>query len=1240
MRKIAPFLTLLLALFLPASAQTTQYLRFKIVPDDSTHVDGNPSYPGTSSSGDLSTPHSFTVTSNLEEGFTLEVDPNSPEIINTTGTPFVFQLGIFIDGQWVADLNLGNLGSSSSSVTVADTDLPLEFDEGRQIVLSGGYLDGTNYIPVTIRWYFDENGANYKEVRGEPLSIQDPGPEFYKPFAFNYQPSALGPQVNFITEGTGYKTYDITGPAPVGYTDPIAANYGTNLLFQVGTREGIPLASAISTMYYDQNENGVLDDPPLNSFAQLLAGPSEIACPLDDPASAEERLYFLRVEATNVFNLTTQVIVPITSLRALEWPEGVTWDLDIIQSGGGVCTYDGFTTYPETVSQQTVHYTHVPPCNNPQNANDLIVELINYGDPNDPMDYDPNYGINFDVRLLLSTRSGCSPIDRHAKTPGGGVTGTYTFQEVENNFGTPGYVWGMQEASPYPSGDYVEVAIVEMVDTRSGKKLSVEGLDISNGGVLGRDWPYNRPKHRLRLVGDSSSSTVSCETFDFAIYDVDCANEISELDFVSSQNLAFWVNASLPPEGSPYDHDVWVVDADGAALDFTLLGDVMTNPTSSTCYPFQVQINETISGDFTIHFRLTNNQSISVAREIYVNLTTPPAGPEISGISYETAGNSVELDGTVNFYFEVNHNWTGQPTVLWRWHNTNGKHWLESGEWSTAAGVLAAVGGSDFSGHWTTDDTTPGITKIHWNIGSDFSEYIANFFDSLSSQPVTLEVELTFPDGQTASGFSNPSEPFIIKLQSPNSLGSALVGYEGIPGEFETITYNKDQQDLLRFVLGPQAGTELDISQVRFSLAGGVRRLLDGNFDPPVRDGDNWVLTGPTGFLDTLGDEGVHALNFYPDNSGDGKQVILHAIAPQPVLVRYHLRDHLGSSALTQTFRSFPAHVQNAADFSLAGTSFYDHGYSETRYEPFGERLNNNVADELKARYTDHEFDGTTGFTYMKGRFQLANYAKFNRPDPMRDWDWLSPHTINLYEYVSNDPINAWDPTGFGDDDFWKRLGDNILQSGAFALGTANALFADNVGVTPSNVGAMRAEYRQSAAMGQAFGHILAAIQATYEITSGITGLGGSGLVTIGSVGTATPVTAPVAIGSTLAVGHGSFVMHNAMSNLSNHNIPESKRVEGAVSPDLDPNDFANKTPDEIHDLAIDSGLEVKGPNAKAGRGSYIDPVTKKQRVLIHDDHMHVNNPSGERLNLKGEVVSPEAPEAHLDVQKPPPELP
>ncbi len=64
----------------------------------------------------------------------------------------------------------------------------------------------------------------------------------------------------------------------------------------------------------------------------------------------------------------------------------------------------------------------------------------------------------------------------------------------------------------------------------------------------------------------------------------------------------------------------------------------------------------------------------------------------------------------------------------------------------------------------------------------------------------------------------------------------------------------------------------------------------------------------------------------------------------------------------------------------------------------------------------------------MEGRFQLPAQGKFNRPDPQRDWNWLAPHTINLYEYVGNDPINAWDPTGFGGQPSPQRMFVNAIS--------------------------------------------------------------------------------------------------------------------------------------------------------------------------------------------------------------------
>jgi hypothetical protein len=98
--------------------------------------------------------------------------------------------------------------------------------------------------------------------------------------------------------------------------------------------------------------------------------------------------------------------------------------------------------------------------------------------------------------------------------------------------------------------------------------------------------------------------------------------------------------------------------------------------------------------------------------------------------------------------------------------------------------------------------------------------------------------------------------------------------------------------------------------------------------------------------------------------------------------------------------------------------------------------------------------------------------------------------------------------------------------------------------------------------------------------------------------------------------------------------------VSGALkSPHIDPKDVGGKTPAEIDQIAKQYGLISKGPDPMMGRGAYVDPVTSKQRVLIHPDepkpHSHVNNANGERLDINGKVVPPESPDAHLDLNLP-----
>jgi len=93
-----------------------------------------------------------------------------------------------------------------------------------------------------------------------------------------------------------------------------------------------------------------------------------------------------------------------------------------------------------------------------------------------------------------------------------------------------------------------------------------------------------------------------------------------------------------------------------------------------------------------------------------------------------------------------------------------------------------------------------------------------------------------------------------------------------------------------------------------------------------------------------------------------------------------------------------------------------------------------------------------------------------------------------------------------------------------------------------------------------------------------------------------------------------------------------------AKSPDVNPKDIAGRTAGEIDGIEKLSRLLPKGPDPSAGKGAYVDPVNGNQRVLVHPSagcgpHCHVNDASGQRLDINGRSVAPESPEAHLPLK-------
>lgn len=75
------------------------------------------------------------------------------------------------------------------------------------------------------------------------------------------------------------------------------------------------------------------------------------------------------------------------------------------------------------------------------------------------------------------------------------------------------------------------------------------------------------------------------------------------------------------------------------------------------------------------------------------------------------------------------------------------------------------------------------------------------------------------------------------------------------------------------------------------------------------------------------------------------------------------------------------------------------------------------------------------------------------------------------------------------------------------------------------------------------------------------------------------------------------------------------------------------------HRHGRNTGLIPRGPDPMSGRGTYIDPITGNQRVLIHTvdqfcgAHCHSNNPAGLRLDINGIVVPLKSPGAHIPIR-------
>src|SRR5439155_15163001 len=74
-------------------------------------------------------------------------------------------------------------------------------------------------------------------------------------------------------------------------------------------------------------------------------------------------------------------------------------------------------------------------------------------------------------------------------------------------------------------------------------------------------------------------------------------------------------------------------------------------------------------------------------------------------------------------------------------------------------------------------------------------------------------------------------------------------------------------------------------------------------------------------------------------------------------------------------------------------------------------------------RFTTYDRSLNTGLDYAVNRHYDPQQGRFTQVDPigMGSVSLMSPQTLNLYAYCTNDPINHIDPSGLGFFSFLKK---------------------------------------------------------------------------------------------------------------------------------------------------------------------------------------------------------------------------
>lgn len=324
---------------------------------------------------------------------------------------------------------------------------------------------------------------------------------------------------------------------------------------------------------------------------------------------------------------------------------------------------------------------------------------------------------------------------------------------------------------------------------------------------------------------------------------------------------------------------------------------------------------------------------------------------------------------------------------------------------STSAILRSSYYGYDRAGNRTSEQIDSTVTTAAFNelnqmtgIGGSGPTRFKGSLDkkgtvTVNGQPAWMQTTTDFVADVTLSGGTNTVAVVAINTNSvtrTNSYqvvvptgGTTTLSYDG-SGNMTTDGANTYQWDAAgRLVKASYTGGSTEYSydslgrRVKIvekngggTVTGTKQFVFDGMAIAEQRDGVNTVTKRY--FADGWRDVGGGANYFYT-------------------------KDHLGS-------------VREVTDDEGAMVARYD-------YDPYGRTTKLSGSEDSDMLYTGHYHDAGSGLYLTMFRAYSPNLARWISRDPIGE-----NGGINLYAYVSNNPINLWDPYGLYDQ--WDLLND------------------------------------------------------------------------------------------------------------------------------------------------------------------------------------------------------------------------